>query len=586
MKKILMCIAISMTVFLASAQKLSIEKTFELPNESSNSNLANVEYNPKDKTTSLHYIADWSGYTVFDKFVFNEQLEYVKTETTKYSFIEMIKDNFKSQYSWFAFDGEDYSKESVRVYRNLKQEIIAKKVTYYYKWNWLMMGYSKTMKIGDKLVIKGVHGGRLFLYDRIDNSNTGDVIAITGLKRAKGNKDKTKVFQQARKFQFVKIKPYFTSEILETIDFPYNMGVSFIKTITNKEIIVDERGSELDGLMDESAAGDLENGDMAIVFSPIKSMLGKKFVDPNPGNHVIVIIGGDGKIKSKVPLNAPSSGWIIEDFIMSEDGKDIYFYGPAKDDTYVNKLQPVNSAVSGGQSAVKDIKYKNFQLMKLTDNKLAWIKTTDIKEFSAKSVNPPSQKKSPNYVGKNFEKSLSMVTPAGEVILAGQKYPTKKIPDPNSNREGATIKVKDDYKHLVMFHFGIKGNLKAQYGVVRDKNNKWAKGSLTPQYAYCNKDASKLYWVYGEIKGLRRGFSVGGMGLSKKKLLFYPTVGEIDLVKGELTDFESFGAVNDKQIYFTNPNFPQLLSSDKKNITFIGEDKPGKVIWMGRFPFK
>ena len=74
--------------------------------------------------------------------------------------------------------------------------------------------------------------------------------------------------------------------------------------------------------------------------------------------------------------------------------------------------------------------------------------------------------------------------------------------------------------------------MKAQYGVVRDKNNKWAKGSLTPQYAYCNEYASKLYWVYGEIKGLRRRFSVGGMGLSKKKLLFYPTVGEIDLVKG------------------------------------------------------
>ena len=586
MKKILVSIIVSMTVLLVSAQKLSIEKTFKLPGVSSNSNLANVEYNPEDKTTSLQYIANWPGYTVFDKFIFNEQLEYVKTETKKYTFIDMLKDYFKTQYSWFGFNGEDYTKESVWVYRNFKQEIIAKKVTYNYKWNWLMMGYSKTMKFAEKVVIKGLEGGRLFLYDRIDNSNTGDVIAITGLRRAKGDKDKTKVFQQARKFQFIKIKSDFTSEILETIYFPHNMGISFIKTITNKEIIVDESGSELDVSMGGSAAGDLGNGDIAIVFSPIKSMLGSKFVDPNPGNHVMVIVGGDGKIKSKVPLNSPTSGWVIEDFIMSDDGKDVYFYGPAKDGAYVNKVQPVNSAVSQGQSEVKDIKYKNFQLMKLTDNKLAWIKTTDIKEFSAKAVNPPSQKKSPDYTGKNFEKSLSIVTPAGEVIIAGQKYTTKRIPDPNSNVEGATMKVKDAYKHLVMFHFGIKGDLKAQYGVVRDKNNKWAKRSLTPQYAYCNEDASKLYWVYGEIKGLRRGFSVGGMGLSKKKLLFYPTVGEIDLVKSELSEFESFGAIDDKQVYFTNPNFPQLLSPDKKNITFIGEDKPGEVIWLGRFPVK
>ena len=88
MKKILVSIIVSMTVLLVSAQKLSIEKTFKLPGVSSNSNLANVEYNPEDKTTSLQYIANWPGYTVFDKFIFNEQLEYVKTETKKYTFID------------------------------------------------------------------------------------------------------------------------------------------------------------------------------------------------------------------------------------------------------------------------------------------------------------------------------------------------------------------------------------------------------------------------------------------------------------------------------------------------------------------
>jgi DNA-binding beta-propeller fold protein YncE len=224
---------------------------------------------------------------------------------------------------------------------------------------------------------------------------------------------------------------------------------------------------------------------------------------------------------------------------------------------------PVNSPLAG-KDEIKDIKWKNFQLMKIKDNKLEWIENTDLKEFKEKAVNPPSQKKSPDYIGKNFEKSLAYATPEGEVIISGQKYTTQKVPDPESNVEGATIKVKDEYKDLVMFHFDSKGVLKAQYGVKRDKNNKYSKANLTPQYIYLNKDNSELYWIYGEIKGFRKGFEIktdimgfgGSVGISKSKLLFYPTVAKINLKDAKVNDFVPLGAdENGKQVYYTNPEF-------------------------------
>ncbi|MCI5057788.1 MAG: hypothetical protein MRY83_16855, partial [Flavobacteriales bacterium] len=434
--------------------------------------------------------------------------------------------------------------------------------------------------LGTKTV-QGLDGGRIRLYERFNNLETGEVVLLVGNKPPKGE-TKGRKFEQCRKFEILKVKSDLTLERGETFEFEHNYGINFVKSLTN------------DAVLDSGMVGyDISKHKIAIYMSPIKSILSRKFQSDDPGKHKLLILNSQGKIESNIDINAPSSGWVIEDLIASNNGKDVYFYGPSKDGVYISDVQPMNSPLTANSGAPDDIKYKSFQMMKLTDGKLVWINATPLTEFKEKTVVPPSQKKAPQYIGKNFMKSIVYVTQKDEIIIAGQKYTTRSVPVDPAKPDGPRMKIIDNYKDLVMFHFDNQGVLKAQYGIRRDKNNQWSKANLTPQDIVENENGSTLYWIYGEIQGMRQGLDFGGGGglldiagegtVSKRKLLYYPTVAKVDLGKASMGDFVPFGAdAKGKQLYYTHPNFSHVVSSDYSKVTFIGEDKKGSVVWMGQ----
>ncbi|MFT7590610.1 MAG: hypothetical protein ACI9UJ_000521, partial [bacterium] len=217
-----------------------------------------------------------------------------------------------------------------------------------------------------------------------------EVFLLIGLKPLKG--DKSVKWQHAPKFQILKVNSNFEVEELETIEFPHVMAISYFNILTQ------DRDQEFEG---EGDVLDISQGQLSIVFSPIKSILAKKLVNPDPADQTMVLINADGSIANKIPMKVPTSGWVIEDYAMSYDGNDIYFFGPAKDEAYVSSLQPSNSPLSG-RSEVKAIKYRDYQIMKITNGEFSWANTTALEEFSVKAVTPPSQKKSPEYKRETF----------------------------------------------------------------------------------------------------------------------------------------------------------------------------------------
>lgn len=565
-----------------TAQEITHQGTYQFESLNKNSYLGHVGIHPEDQTTVLEYVQKKPGKTLFQSYHFDENLNFVEETQESYNIGQEVTDliaEIKNSFDWFSnkYQGETYTVNRLSIDPGWGGKIIIRQYEYIYAFGWESGQYRPKVQQIDKTELKGAKAEKIYLYDWVQNNETGEAFMIVGVKSPKGSKIK---HQHARKFQIVKVKPDLDIEYLETISFEYNMAINFKRVLTN------ELPEETYDLGDDIyVADDISKGKLAVVFSPIKSLIGKKTNSPEPDGHTLVLINSDGAIEKKINYKAPVSGWVIEDFILSDDGNDIYLYGPAKENEYINKLMPVNSPLTG-RDDIKDIKWKSFQLMKISNNEKVWIKDTDLKEFKANVVTPPSQKRSPEYKGKKFTKSAHFVTPDGQIFIAGQNYTTKKV-----TKNEVTVKVIDAYKDLVMFHFDDKGQLKAQYGVRRDKMNRHSKTFPTPQDMYVSEDGSSLYWIYGEIKGFRGGFAFASFAganigtLSKSKLLYYPAVAKVDLAKGSIDDFVMMGQDEDgKQLYYTNPDFSYVLSPDNRSLTFVGENKAGTEIWLGRMP--
>ena len=559
--------------------KLSKESTSTPPKFSRDSYLGNIIYN-EDGTTTLHYVEKQPFNIYFKNYTYDSDFNLVKDEIDNFSIADQIKAEWKEKFSWFRYEGDEYTVEGISVDPTWGGKLIARKKVTTWKYSPVFGGYYPTVKTMKAEKLSGADDNRIYLYHRAEDYSKGNLVLLVGNKSEKGSKIKN---LHTRNFQLMTISNNMEINYGEEIKFDYAVCINYAR-------IIDEPGLEESNVDDP--IGDLSRGDLAIVFSPMKAMLTSKMTNEDPSVHTLLIIGADGKIKSKKEIKAPSSGWWIEDIVKFDNGE-IVAYGPSKDDKYINTLKPTNSPATFRQTT-SETKWKVFQVMKLSkDYEMTYIKATDLDLFKERLVTPPSQKRSPSYIGKRFDKRQVMMTPAGELLITGQKYVWKKVPEKDErgndvkDRDGNTVYTKiKSYGDLLMFHFDDGGNLKSQYGIRRDKMNKYSRGIITPTDLYLGKDGSTVYWVYGEIKGFRKGFTMGLIGytatISKKKLLYYPTVAKVDLSKGRISDFKPLGQdEKGKQLYFTNPEFPQLYVPGS-HLTFIGEDKVGKKIWFAR----
>lgn len=562
--------ALMISIFASQAQKLESEAIYKPESLTKDSYIGSVDYDPETEHTSLYYVEKDVIKTSFKTYKFDESLDFIKEEIETY---KLGGDNGSSEdlstvrkkYSWFNFKKERYTSEFVSVSQGLGGKIIARKQKVTYVYNWFLGQYVPVYEPAQTVKIKSETDDKIYLYDGVVDSETGSAYVVVGQKAPKGSDEK---YKETRHFQIVKITYDLEVEYLEEFSFDYNMAISYNTIFYNAD------AEPIDG----AQFRDIKNGKWYMIFSPIKSLRGRKTVNPKAGESRMVIVNEDGSIDAQIDFNAPAAGWVIDDVAFS--GNDIYFYGPAIAGKYINQVKPTISPLTI-RGNVKESKYKEYQVMKISNNKLAYINATNIKKFKKKLKNPPSQRRSPDYRGKKFIKSITHITENGELFIGGQNWEIVYNP--------ITEEKVTKYTDLIMFHFDSQGELISQYGIRRDKNNKHSRANVTPQYLYEVPETGNVYWVYGEIKGLRRGFEVGGIysalgvgTLSKKKLLYYPAVAKISK-DGSIGDFLFLGT-NDrgKPEYFTNPNVPQILSRDGKKLIFVGEDKKGKEIWLAK----
>jgi hypothetical protein len=532
-------------VMIVPAQQLELEKTYKISRASKRGYLAGLDYDNSAKTYTLTYFTDQKKNTFkYEQYVFDNDFNLIKDgEFTEEA--EKMKKKFK----WFKFKGDEYTVMGNTVDNNLTGTLVLKRKKITYKYQFLLGGYNRKVDILEKVKPKTEDGNKLTGITHAEDDMNGDLYVLASVKAKIGvnagdDVGAIKLLKFDNELNVVKSKDF---------DFPYLQTLAFVRTI-EKENPDDPESPGVAG--------------MVFIFAP-SNVMGKKYTDPDNNNYTYIRVDDQCNIIERFNFKSPASFWNVHEMIIA--GNELYFYGPAMAgrDKYFN--EGAGQRFGGGE-----VKYKAVQLMKVSNGKMVYLTETTLDEFKAKQVFPPSQKKTPDYTGREFGVRSYNFASNGDLIVVGQNY--------DKTKEGNINKFED----VLGFHFDTNGKLKAQYGldtkekgVAVDYNYLQGVGYYTvtkitsvyasPQAIIEGSDHN-LYWVLQEIKGQ-----------ANDKLLTYPRIGRINMSNNTLTDLQTFGK---GEGFYLDPKYPFLETDKSETLVFFGADKAGKELWFARVKLK
>ena len=563
------------------AQKLAIEKTHDVSGKAKRGFLDDVNINEGANKVDLVFCTKATNRRVkFETYHFDNQFNFKSMDTSEEP-VEKVK----------RYKGDTYDVPGVTVEPNMMGTLVLRRKQTHYTWDWFWGGYNKKIEILEKVKPRGDNGSFYQYSAHTEYDQTGNVLVITSGKDKMGKgTDPLRMFKE---FHILK----FNKDLDLVSDTPIQFDKPQYVVQASKLDPKGEQGDEADDSSDPEY-------DFGVVFAPVAVPGMKKQADPQATNYTYVRVGADTKVQERVAVASPHSIWLVNGMSTFADGS-VAVFGPANDktDEYFNEditPQVANEAVRGPFE--DKFKAKNFQLLKIKSGAVAFITTTPVPEFEQKLQTPPAQKRTPEYTGKRFKLDGGLVLPNGDLLISGQSYGLERgafglgAPKTSGSSAGlvgglgglisgkggtsmATAANNRQYKDIMMFHFDPQGHLRAQYGVRRQENNKFSEQNPNEQHLYQAQDGRSLYWMIGEISGIRE---MSGMESGTAKVLYYPAVTKIDLAGAKLSNFAKFG----NEQYFLNNSMPQLPMGGKNSIVYFGENKSGKTMWFGQMPLE
>jgi len=208
----------------------------------------------------------------------------------------------------------------------------------------------------------------------------------------------------------------------------------------------------------------------------------------------------------------------------------------------------------------------NFQILKVSDHKIAYLTETPYSEFTAKFVRPPSQKKGEPYGGKEYFISNHKLLSDGSIIISGQNWDKGGMMNTMSKMSGDGTNVR--YTDCFTLYFDPSGKVGGHYSYYTT-NDKWMANDFPNiQYFFTGKTPGNIYWLV--VPGQPFGFKY-----------YPPLITKIDKNKGTIEDFKD---INDfsgrKSKYLLDYNFPFIETEDGK-IVFFGRSDDS--IWFAKF---
>lgn len=501
---------------IANTQTIDVEKTYELTGKSKRGTLAQVE-RTDGGNYKLYYITKANNTKAkIQVYSFDQDFNFMDLSEE-----EILFDKIKAKYSWFNFNGELYSVDAITLNWNPAAPLKLKKKRITYKYDWLLLGYHKTVKVLEKVKPRDEDGNKYFAKKYFEDESTGDLYILAGVAPGMVSKDAGAQLTDLRLIKF----DWNLNKVAETkIPFEYGQEVAFGQAFTKPDANNKESNTITGGVL---------------VFAPTVWKGSSAPKDDNKGNFTYVEFDKDCKLLCRESFDNPSPGWKIEgaQWIESEGGREVYLYGPAAfgKDKYYNV-------------AVQAAKKKSVQVMKVKSGKVEYLTETLLEDFESMKVLPSNDKKGEAYNGKYKPSMNFLALSTGGFLLYGQYY----------NNEGQP----GDY---TAWQFDANGKLVANY--MRSMTNKVKFKSNVIHNIFENENG--VYWAAYEPSGTA-------------ELVYYnPVITKINVKSKTMSDPVSFGMDGKKQVYFIDKSFPMLSISSNQHVYF-GSDKRGKNIWFCR----
>jgi hypothetical protein len=529
MKKLYIIImAVFISCYSTNAQKLELEKTYEITGKSKRGYLGKVEYDAAAKVYSLIYVTKSTERKVkFETYRFDKDFNFLDKKAD-----ELDVDRAKLSFSWFNFRGDSYVIETISVSGNFTGTLVLKKkrITYYY--DWFFGGYNKKVELLEKIKPKNDEGNQYFYHTHVEDEVTGDILIVAGLKE-KGNPGKSQ-----KEFVLLKFNKDFDKVKETNLKFDFLQNLAVTRSIP-KVYEGDDENIGIGGLM--------------LIFAPMGGS-GMKDANPNKNAYTYVKVNENGEIIDRVGFDSPATYWKIDEIVAVGGENTVYVFGPAAEgkDKYYNASTSIT-------------KFKAIQLLKIKDGKMVFITSANLDEIESKIKTPPNQKKAPSYEGKKFDIKGYKLGSSDDFFIYGQNF--------DQGDKGLK------YRDVIGFQFDSKGVLKSQYGVDTKETNATALANGAPQFLQEGSNRKDMYWILTEIDGVKETDAKSDHATIR--LLLYPRVAKIDQAAGTVGDFVTLGKVDKKTFYLDN-RFPYLPVDEGNSLVFFGNDKSGKVLWFGK----
>ncbi|MFH2095013.1 MAG: hypothetical protein ABIJ16_04875, partial [Bacteroidota bacterium] len=371
------------------SQVKEAENTYEITGKAKRGALANVDYDGSQyKLTYLTKSTDTK--VKMQHYYFDNDFKFIRMEEEEEE-IEQVK----IKYTWFKYNGELYTVEGNFVEPNLTGTLVLKRKRITYKYDWILLGYYKTVEILDKVKPKTDDGRKFFYFAHAEDDKSGDVYVLCGIKANMKDvqQDKSAAYRHSMDMAILKFNSSLELVKEVPVKFEYPNQHAFVRVIGNYS--------------DDPAEPEISG--MTFVFAPIGGPGINKYADPNNCNYRFIRIDSDLNIKDDIKFESNASFWKIDEQVRDVNTGDIYIYGPLAEgkDNYYNML-------------LATTKFKAVQLMKISGGKIEYLTQTNLEDFEAKLKCPPSQKKSPAYAGKKFEIANYSLAANGDLFVIGQ----------------------------------------------------------------------------------------------------------------------------------------------------------------------